>query len=172
MNAPVGRAEPILKVEGASKTYGTFRALDAVSFEVQKGEVLAVVGESGSGKSTVAKAVLRLIEADAGRALWKGRDLFTMPARELHAMRRAIQMVFQDPTQSLNPRMSVFRIIAEAWVDPPRDPAQGPLARAGRRAARAGRPRRPSTPSATRTSSPAASASASPSPARWRSSPS
>jgi peptide/nickel transport system ATP-binding protein len=116
MNAPVGRAEPILKVEGASKTYGTYRALDAVSFEVQKGEVLAVVGESGSGKSTVAKAVLRLVEADAGRALWKGRDLFTMPARELHSMRRAIQMVFQDPTQSLNPRMSVFRIIAEAWV--------------------------------------------------------
>ena len=116
MNAPVGRAEPILKVEGASKTYGTYRALDAVSFEVQKGEVLAVVGESGSGKSTVAKAVLRLVEADEGRALWKGRDLFTMPARELHAMRRAIQMVFQDPTQSLNPRMSVFRIIAEAWV--------------------------------------------------------
>jgi peptide/nickel transport system ATP-binding protein len=78
--------------------------------------VLAVVGESGSGKSTVAKAILRLIEADSGRALWKGRDLFTMPARELYAMRREIQMVFQDPTQSLNPRMSIFQIVSEAWV--------------------------------------------------------
>ena len=109
-------AEPILKVEKACKTYGTYKALDDVSFELQKGEVLAVVGESGSGKSTVAKAILRLIEADSGRALWKGRDLFTMPARELFAMRRQIQMVFQDPTQSLNPRMSVFQIISEAWV--------------------------------------------------------
>ena len=87
--------------------------------------MLAVVGESGSGKSTVAKAMLRLIEADSGRALWKGRDLFAMPARELHAMRRDIQMVFQDPTQSLNPRMSVFQIISEAWSIHPRHPAQG-----------------------------------------------
>ena len=81
-----------------------------------KGETLAVVGESGSGKSTVAKAILRLIEADSGKALWQGKDLFTMPSRELYAMRRKIQMVFQDPTQSLNPRMSIYQIISEAWV--------------------------------------------------------
>jgi oligopeptide/dipeptide ABC transporter ATP-binding protein len=87
-----------------------------VSLDVARGETLAVVGESGSGKSTVAKAILRLIEADSGRALWKGRDLFAMPARELYAMRREMQMVFQDPTQSLNPRMSIYRIISEAWV--------------------------------------------------------
>ncbi len=116
MNAPAKRAEPILSVEGLYKNYGPFRALEDVSFELQKGEVLAVVGESGSGKSTVAKAILRLIEADSGRALWKGRDLFTMSRRELYAMRREIQMVFQDPTQSLNPRMSIFQIISEAWV--------------------------------------------------------
>ncbi len=116
MNAPVRRGDPVLKVERATKTYGNFKALNEVSFELQKGEVLAVVGESGSGKSTVAKAILRLIEADSGRALWKGRDLFAMPSRELYAMRREIQMVFQDPTQSLNPRMSIFQIISEAWV--------------------------------------------------------
>ncbi|MFT3973365.1 MAG: ABC transporter ATP-binding protein [Amaricoccus sp.] len=116
MNTPVGGAEPILRVERATKTYGTFKALNQVSFQLQKGEVLAVVGESGSGKSTVAKAICRLIEPDGGRALWKGRDLFAMPPRELYAMRREIQMIFQDPTQSLNPRMSIFQIISEAWV--------------------------------------------------------
>jgi peptide/nickel transport system ATP-binding protein len=116
MNKPLKRGEPILKVEKACKTYGTYHALKDVSFELMKGETLAVVGESGSGKSTVAKAILRLIEADSGRALWKGRDLFTMPNRELYAMRREMQMVFQDPTQSLNPRMSIYQIISEAWV--------------------------------------------------------
>jgi peptide/nickel transport system ATP-binding protein len=116
MNQPLKGGEPILRVENACKTYGTFKALNDVSFELQKGEVLAVVGESGSGKSTVAKAILRLIEADSGRALWKGRDLFTIGQRDLFAMRREMQMVFQDPTQSLNPRMSVYQIISEAWV--------------------------------------------------------
>jgi peptide/nickel transport system ATP-binding protein len=116
MNAPVNGVAPILKVERACKTYGTLKALNDVSFALQKGEVLAVVGESGSGKSTVAKAIVRLIEADSGKALWKGRDLFAMSPRDLYAMRREIQMVFQDPTQSLNPRMSIFQIISEAWV--------------------------------------------------------
>jgi peptide/nickel transport system ATP-binding protein len=103
-------------VENACKSYAGYHALRDVSFELMKGETLAVVGESGSGKSTVAKAILRLIDADSGKAMWKGRDLFTMPARELYAMRRKMQMVFQDPTQSLNPRMSVYQIISEAWV--------------------------------------------------------
>ncbi|MBP7000280.1 ABC transporter ATP-binding protein [Amaricoccus sp.] len=116
MADPAPGGEPILKVEHVVKTFGPYRALNDVSFELQKGEVLAVVGESGSGKSTVAKAILRLIEADSGRALWKGRDLLAMPPRELYAMRREIQMVFQDPTQSLNPRMSIYQIISEAWV--------------------------------------------------------
>jgi peptide/nickel transport system ATP-binding protein len=116
MNKPITGGEPILKVEKACKSYGPYQALTDVSFTLQKGEVLAVVGESGSGKSTIAKAILRLIEADSGKALWKGRDLFSLSSRELYAMRREIQMVFQDPTQSLNPRMSVIQIIAEAWV--------------------------------------------------------
>ena len=116
MKAPGRGGTPILKVEDACKTYGDYHALKYVSFELMKGETLAVVGESGSGKSTVAKAILRLIEADSGKALWHGKDLFTMPSRELYAMRRKIQMVFQDPTQSLNPRMSIYQIISEAWV--------------------------------------------------------
>jgi len=116
MSKPIKDGEPILKVEKACKTYGPNQALADVSFTLQKGEVLAVVGESGSGKSTVAKVILRLIDANSGKALWKGRDLLTLPPRELYAMRREIQMVFQDPTQSLNPRMSIFQIISEAWV--------------------------------------------------------
>ena len=116
MNRPGQGGEPVLVVDRASKSYGPFKALNEVSFELRKGEVLAIVGESGSGKSTVAKAILRLIEADSGRALWKGRDLFRMAPRDLYAMRREIQMIFQDPTQSLNPRMSIFQIISEAWV--------------------------------------------------------
>jgi peptide/nickel transport system ATP-binding protein len=116
MSTPIKGAEAILKVERACKSYATLKALDEVSFALQKGEVLAVVGESGSGKSTVAKAIVRLIDADSGTALWKGRDLFAMSPRDLYGMRREIQMVFQDPTQSLNPRMSIFQIISEAWV--------------------------------------------------------
>ncbi len=117
MPAPAAEAAPaILEVTGLGKTYGTFRALDGVSFSLARGEVLAVVGESGSGKSTVAKALLRLIDADAGTALWKGRDLLALPRRALFGLRRELQMVFQDPTQSLNPRMSVFRIVSEAWA--------------------------------------------------------
>jgi peptide/nickel transport system ATP-binding protein len=116
MKSPIKGGEPLLRVEKACKTYGVYHALKDVSFTLMKGETLAVVGESGSGKSTVAKAILRLIEVDSGKALWKGEDLFTMPRRELYAMRREMQMVFQDPTQSLNPRMSVYQIISEAWV--------------------------------------------------------
>ncbi|MEI4487497.1 ABC transporter ATP-binding protein [Frigidibacter sp. MR17.14] len=116
MHEPSPDAEPILKVERLCKTFGAFKALDNVSFTLRRGETLAIVGESGSGKSTSARCILRLNEADSGTAHWKGRDLIAMPRSELFAMRREIQMVFQDPTQSLNPRMSVYRIISEAWA--------------------------------------------------------
>ena len=72
--------------------------------------------KSGSGKSTLAKTLLRLEEPTSGAAFYKGRDLFKLTPRELFAMRREIQMVFQDPTQSLNPRMTVRRLISEAWA--------------------------------------------------------
>lgn len=108
--------EPVLSVRQARKVYGLFAAVEEVSFDLMPGETLAIVGESGSGKSTVAKLLLRLEEPTAGQALWMGRDLFTMSPAELFKLRRDLQMVFQDPTQSLNPRMTVWQLITEAWV--------------------------------------------------------
>lgn len=108
--------DPILEISGLSKHYGAFVALDDANLTVLPGETVAIVGESGSGKSTLAKTILRLEEATAGQALFQGRDLLSMDAKALFKVRRDIQMVFQDPTQSLNPRMSIFDIIAEAFV--------------------------------------------------------
>ncbi|MEI4472933.1 ABC transporter ATP-binding protein [Frigidibacter sp. MR17.24] len=116
MNEPEETADEILQVRNLCKTFGAFKALDDVSFTLRRGETLAIVGESGSGKSTSARCILRLTEADSGQAFWKGRDLISMPRPQLFGLRREIQMVFQDPTQSLNPRMSVFGIISEAWA--------------------------------------------------------
>ncbi|TCM58700.1 peptide/nickel transport system ATP-binding protein [Rhizobium sp. PP-F2F-G48] len=116
MHAPLPRIEPVLSVRDARKTYGAFDALKGVSFDLMPGETLAVVGESGSGKSTLARILLRLDEPTGGTALWKGRDLFQMGAAELYKLRRDLQMVFQDPTQSLNPRMTVYQLVSEAWV--------------------------------------------------------
>ncbi len=107
---------PVLDVRGLRKDYGDFLALEDASFQLMAGETLAIVGESGSGKSTLAKVLLRLEEPSGGQALWKGRDLFTLSPAELYALRRDLQMVFQDPTQSLNPRMTVYQLISEAWA--------------------------------------------------------
>jgi peptide/nickel transport system ATP-binding protein len=108
--------EPLLRVEGVCKRYGAFPALTDASFSLMPGETLAVVGESGSGKSTLAKTLLLLEEPSGGAAYYNGRNLFTMSAKELFAMRREMQMVFQDPTQSLNPRMTAEQLISEAWA--------------------------------------------------------
>ncbi|MGB3814536.1 MAG: ABC transporter ATP-binding protein [Shinella sp.] len=116
MHAPGARAEPVLSVRDVRKRYGNFEALKGVSFDLMPGETMAVVGESGSGKSTLARILLRLDEPDSGTAHWKGRDLFTLSLAELYKLRRDLQMVFQDPTQSLNPRMTVYQLISEAWV--------------------------------------------------------
>ncbi|MFN3317135.1 MAG: ABC transporter ATP-binding protein [Allorhizobium sp.] len=116
MHQPLKGAEPVLSVRDVRKNYGAFAALKGVSFDLLAGETLAVVGESGSGKSTIARILLRLDEPDSGSALWKGRDLFQLSPAELHKLRRDLQMVFQDPTQSLNPRMTVYQLISEAWV--------------------------------------------------------
>ncbi|WP_454818667.1 ABC transporter ATP-binding protein [Labrys neptuniae] len=116
MHESPARGEPVLSVRDVRKRYGAFEALKGVSFDLMPGETMAVVGESGSGKSTLARILLRLDEPDSGSALWKGRDLFTMSPADLYKLRRDLQMVFQDPTQSLNPRMSVYQLISEAWV--------------------------------------------------------
>lgn len=106
----------ILEVNKICKDYGPFRVLDNASLIIKQGESVAIVGESGSGKSTLAKCLLRLIDTTSGEALYNGRDLITMDDKALFALRREIQMIFQDPTQSLNPRMSVFEIISEAFA--------------------------------------------------------
>lgn len=108
--------KPLLRLESVTKNFGQFEALKAASMTVMPGEIVAIVGESGSGKSTLAKTLLRLEEPTSGEAFYKGRDLFKMSSKELFGVRREIQMVFQDPTQSLNPRMSVYDLISEAWA--------------------------------------------------------
>jgi peptide/nickel transport system ATP-binding protein len=107
---------PLLSLRNVTKSYGALKAIDRIGFDLFPGETLAIVGESGSGKSTTAKVLLRLEEPDEGEAIYDERDIFRLSPRELFEMRRDIQMVFQDPTQSLNPRMSVFQLISEAWV--------------------------------------------------------
>jgi ABC-type glutathione transport system ATPase component len=90
-----------------------FTAVDDVSFSVEAGETFAIVGESGCGKTTLARMLLRLIEPDGGKILFEGRDLLRLSANEMRAERRQMQMIFQDPYASLNPRMRVDEIVAE-----------------------------------------------------------
>ena len=92
------------------------RAVDGVSFEVQSGETLGIVGESGCGKSTLARTLLRLIKPTAGEIEFDGTDLCALDPRALRAMRREMQMIFQDPFASLDPRLKVGAIVAEPLV--------------------------------------------------------
>ncbi len=115
---------PLLRVENL-RTYfpvrtgilqrvtGYVKAVDDVSFEIREGETLGLVGESGCGKTTVGRTILRLIPATGGRALYKGRNIFELPSGEMRRLRREMQIIFQDPVGSLNPRMRVGRIVGE-----------------------------------------------------------
>ena len=118
--APTGA--PILTVKGLAKTYGGHglmrrrRQVSAVAtadFTIRRGEILGVVGESGSGKSTLARCVARLIEPSGGSILLDGTDIATLPERQLRPLRRRVQLVFQDPYRSLNPRQTVGASIIE-----------------------------------------------------------
>lgn len=112
--------EPILKVKGVSKHFKVggraLRAVERVSFELGAGETLGLVGESGSGKSTLGRLLLRLLEADEGTVVFEGQDLAALSPRELRARRRHMQVIFQDPLASLNPRMTVGAAIEDAMV--------------------------------------------------------
>ena len=109
-----GERSALLEVNDLAKAFGGVRAVDGVSFRVQRGGSLGLVGESGSGKSTLARLVCRLIDADAGAIVFDGEEIGAVPARAFHRSprRREIQIVFQDPTDSLDPRRSAFDSIA------------------------------------------------------------
>jgi oligopeptide transport system ATP-binding protein len=94
-------------------TFAHVRAVDGVSFDLKPGETLGIVGESGCGKSTLGRAVLRLIKTTDGRVIWAGKDLFGLGAKALRDERRQMQIIFQDPLASLDPRMSVETIIGK-----------------------------------------------------------
>src|SRR5213596_3851250 len=108
---------PLLEVKNLRTFFytrnGVVRAVDGVSFALERGETLGLVGESGCGKSTTGRLILRLIEPSAGHIRFEGRDLVTLTAHELWAARQRMQIVFQDPFGSLNPRMRVGTIIEE-----------------------------------------------------------
>jgi oligopeptide/dipeptide ABC transporter ATP-binding protein len=118
-------SDALLEVEGLAKHYpmrrglvvsrtvGTVRAVDGLGFSLARGETLALVGESGCGKSTTARLVLRLIEPTTGTVRFEGQDITTMGGAALRAIRRRMQIVFQDPFASLNPRMTVGQILDE-----------------------------------------------------------
>jgi len=112
--APAPGTPPLLEVQGLGKVFGGAMAVEDVSFSLREGESLGLVGESGSGKSTTSRMICRLLDASAGKILFDGEPVGTIPARDFHRSphRRAIQIVFQDPTDSLNPRFSAFDCIA------------------------------------------------------------
>lgn len=99
------------------KTLNQVKAVDDVSFHVNKGETLGIVGESGCGKSTTGKTILQLIEASDGEVLFKGQDITQASKQEMKNLRREIQIIFQDPFASLNPRMKVGEIIEEPLIN-------------------------------------------------------
>jgi peptide/nickel transport system ATP-binding protein len=116
---------PVLEVRGLAKSYtvpdGLFRkrrvaAVQDVSFTVQRGRTLGIVGESGSGKSTIGKCLLKLVGIDAGQMLFNGSDIAQMSQSEFRPMRKNVQMVFQDPFASLNPRHTVGRIVMDGQL--------------------------------------------------------
>ncbi|MDX2484899.1 MAG: ABC transporter ATP-binding protein [Pseudodonghicola sp.] len=117
---------PVLEVRDLRKTYvtsgGLFKptrsvtAIDGVSFTVARGEVLGIVGESGSGKSTVGRAIVRLVEPDSGQILLDGEDMNALSPQQLRHARRRVQMIFQDPYASLNPRKKILSAISEGPI--------------------------------------------------------
>lgn len=118
----MAKVESLLEVRGLKKHYpvrlpsgrrALLRAVDGIDFSLAPDRVLAIVGESGCGKSTVGRLLLRLIEPTQGQVLFRGTDIFDLKGKELKAFRKSVQIVFQDPFASLNPRMTVFETLSE-----------------------------------------------------------
>jgi len=113
----------LLRVDRLSKTFsinaGMFskplqlKALQDISFSINRGETLGIVGESGCGKSTLGRCILQLLKPDEGRVLWLGTDIAALPGEQMRKRRRELQIIFQDPQASLNPRMTVGEIVAD-----------------------------------------------------------
>ncbi|MCL5778396.1 ATP-binding cassette domain-containing protein [Limibaculum sp. FT325] len=123
MTAPAETVAPVLETRGLERRFVTHRplfgaptvvqAVNGVDLAIREGETFAIVGESGCGKSTLARMLIGLIRPSAGEVLYRGRDISHLPAREMRGLRRELQFIFQDPFSSLNPRMSVGRLIEE-----------------------------------------------------------
>ena len=99
-----------------SRTIGHVKALNGINLNIHQNEIIGIVGESGCGKSTLGKLILKLIEPTSGEVLYLNKNIFTIPEKELRALRKKLQMVFQNPYSSLNPRMKVFEIIKEPLI--------------------------------------------------------
>ena len=123
--APATAPAPLLSVRNLTKAFpirggllkrqiGSVRAVDGVSFHIEPSETFGLVGESGCGKSTTGRCVLRLIEPSSGELIFEGKDVIALSGESLRALRRDIQIIFQDPYASLNPRMTIGAIIGEA----------------------------------------------------------
>ena len=116
---PSGASAPVIRVEGLVKHFpiahsrAFVAAVNGVSFEIARGETLGLVGESGSGKTTVARCIMNLESSTAGKIVFEGREISGVPAKEARLLRRQVQLVFQEPFDSLNPRMPVRSIVAE-----------------------------------------------------------
>ncbi|HBA90827.1 MAG TPA: peptide ABC transporter substrate-binding protein, partial [Anaerolineaceae bacterium] len=107
---------PIMKGVLIQKQVGAVHAVDGVSFDIVKGETLGLVGESGCGKSTTGRAILQLHRPTSGSVFYEGKDLVKLKGETLRKTRRRMQMIFQDPYASLNPRMTVGQIITEPML--------------------------------------------------------